>query len=481
MPVLAQPSLQSALDAIDAGPSGPSIGAFFDLDGTIVAGFTGGAYYADRLRRREVSPLEGVKGVLMATDGLLGGDHERFGEFGVSSVRGMTSEDLEELGERLFAKRIARTMRPQARQLVAAHQRKGHTVVIASSATHFQIDPIAKNLGVEHVLCTELETKDGVLTGAIEGGMIWGDAKARAVRDFIRVHNLAKTKCYGYANGSEDVAFLSSVGRPHAVSPHTTLRRVAEGQKWPVLELEDPQKGGLRGLLGTAAAVGALNVGAALGLGMGAVRGDMRLGRDMALTLGFKGYLGAAGVKLNVVGGHNLWAHRPAVFIFNHQSALDAIVVCSLLQENFSGIGKRESQYIPFLSMSTYALDLVFVDRGTEKARDQAKGLVDRLRAGTSVFVAPEGTRSPTPIMGPFKPGAFHAAHEAGVPIVPIVVRNAYDLMPGSSVGIRPGTVDVAVLDPIPSGEWRRETMRAIAAEVRELFVETFEHWPQEA
>jgi putative phosphoserine phosphatase/1-acylglycerol-3-phosphate O-acyltransferase len=474
-------SLQAQLERIEAGPSGRKVGAFFDLDGTIVAGFTGGAYYAERLRKGQIGPLEGTRTALMIADGMLGGDMARMGETGVQQVRGMTPEDLAEIGERLFAKSTARTIRPQARQLLAAHQRKGHTVVIASSATHFQIDPIAGDLGVADVLCTELEVKDGLLTGAVDGGMVWGQGKARAVRDFIRRRKLTRAESYAYANGAEDVAFLSSVGWPHAVTPHPTLRRVAEGQRWPIVELEDPRSGGVRAGLGAAAALGALNVGMVAGLGLGVLRRDRQLGRDMALSFGFRAFLGAAGVTLNVVGAHNLWVQRPAVFAFNHQSGLDAMITCALLQENFSGIGKKEVRYSPLVGLSTYALDTVFVDRGSPQAREQASGLVDRLRAGKSVFVAPEGTRSPTPVLGPFKPGAFHTALDAGVPVVPIVVRNAYDLMPGDAKSIRPGRVDVAVLDPIASDGWKREEMRSVAASVRQRFVDTMDNWPTES
>jgi putative phosphoserine phosphatase/1-acylglycerol-3-phosphate O-acyltransferase len=103
---------------------------------------------------------------------------------------------------------------------------------------------------------------------------------------------------------------------------------------------------------------------------------------------------------------------------------------------------------------------------------------VGRLRNGLSVFVAPEGTRSPTPVLGPFKTGAFHVAFDAGAPVVPIVIRNAYELMPGAAKTIRPGRVDVAVLEPIETDGWSRETMRQHAADVRKRFLDTLERWP---
>jgi 1-acyl-sn-glycerol-3-phosphate acyltransferase len=102
---------------------------------------------------------------------------------------------------------------------------------------------------------------------------------------------------------------------------------------------------------------------------------------------------------------------------------------------------------------------------------------VERLHAGTSIAIAPEGTRSPTPIVGPFKKGAFHLAMQAGVPVVPVVIRNAGELMWRNSFWLRPGRIDVRVLPPIPTRDWRAGTVGDHAAEVRELFVRTLAEW----
>src|SRR5207249_47341 len=94
---------------------------------------------------------------------------------------------------------------------------------------------------------------------------------------------------------------------------------------------------------------------------------------------------------------------------------------------------------------------------------------------GTSLVIAPEGTRSPTPRLGPFKKGAFHMAMGAGVPIVPIVFRNSLDALPKHGLVIRPATVEVVVHPPVPTEGWRVETLERHVAEVRALFVETLE------
>ena len=236
----------------------------------------------------------------------------------------------------------------------------------------------------------------------------------------------------------------------------------------------------LRSVLGTVGAVGALNIGLGVGLGVGLIRGDRRLGNDLALSLGFPSFLAIAGVRVKAIGAQNLWATRPAVFVMNHQSGLDAMIVGALLRQGFSGLGKKEAQLSPATFLMGMATDAVFVDRAdSTKGRAAQQQLIERLESGVSVFVAPEGTRSPTGELGEFRTGAFHVARSARVPIVPIVLRNAYDLMPGKSKLIHPGVVDVAVLDPIPTDGWTRETVRDDMAAVRKQFVDTLRNWPK--
>ena len=424
-------SIADALAGLRDAPTGPQVGAFFDLDGTLVDGFTAGAFYTHRIRSRQVGAGELLRTAALVADTKFGGDQGRLGDLGVFGLRGQGEDDLAELGERLFVQRTAGTIRADARELVRAHRRLGHTLIIASSATRFQVDPIARDLGVDQVLCSQVEVADGLLTGRFVEGMLWGEAKARAVRRFARDNSIDLGASYAYGNGAEDVPFLATTARPAAVNPHPALRRVAVLQNWPVLRLRTNQGSGLRSLVGTAAAIGGLNLGLGAGLLIGRIRGNERLGADLATSLGFAAFLAAAGVRLDVSGSQNLWIERPAVFVMNHQSGLDAMVVGALLHDRFSGLGKQEARYSPTTYLMGRALDAVFIDRSDPAAaRAQLAVLEERLRDGLSVFVAPEGTRSPTPVLGPFRTGAFHVAMNAGVPVVPVVLRNTYNLMP---------------------------------------------------
>jgi putative phosphoserine phosphatase / 1-acylglycerol-3-phosphate O-acyltransferase len=122
---------------------------------------------------------------------------------------------------------------------------------------------------------------------------------------------------------------------------------------------------------------------------------------------------------------------------------------------------------------------MVYIDRSNSKqARAALEPAVERLHGGTSIAIAPEGTRSPTPTLGRFKKGAFHLAMQAGVPLVPIVIRNAGDVMWRGSFVIRPGTIDVHVLEPIETEEWEVAELDERVEGVRALFAETLDRWP---
>jgi putative phosphoserine phosphatase/1-acylglycerol-3-phosphate O-acyltransferase len=469
-----------AIRAVLDGPSGPHIGAFFDLDGTLVEGYTASTFFTDSIRRRDIAPGDLARSVLSALDGALGGDPTAVGKHGVAAMAGRDADTVMELGERLFTQKIAAAVRPQARELVRAHQRMKHTVAVASAATRFQIEPLARDLGISNVLCTEVEVVDDVITGELAGPMLWGEPKGAAVRAFAREHGIDLTVSYAYGNGDEDVAFLASVGNPYPLNPHAGLAVAAKTFGWPILTLQEPRNGSLRALAGTAAALGGFNVGMVLGAAASLLTGDARVGRNIGVPLACDLALALAGVKLEIVGEENLWAARPAVFVANHQSSLDAPLMGALLRRDFTGVAKKEAQYDPRMAIAGLFVDPAYIDRSNpESAKRDLAALADRIRDGTSVMIMPEGTRSPTPNVLPFKKGAFHLAMQAGVPIVPIVVRNAAELMWRSSKLLHSGTIQIAVLEPIPTDGWTVESIDEHCRAVRDLFVATLADWPE--
>lgn len=191
--------------------------------------------------------------------------------------------------------------------------------------------------------------------------------------------------------------------------------------------------------------------------------------------------LGATGVSLNVLGRENLTKQRPAVFIFNHRNQADPVIAGTLVSDNFTGVGKKELANDPLVGTLGKVMDTAFIDRDDpEKAIESLHKIEELARKGLSVLIAPEGTRLDTTEVGPFKKGPFRIAMAAGIPIVPIVIRNAEVIAARDSSTFNPGTVDVAVYPPIPVDDWTLDNLTERIDEVRQIFLDTLIDWPED-
>ena len=464
---------------VEAGPRGPRTGAFFDFDGTLIDGYSLSAFARHHLRSMQIAPadlgqllLTGIRGVTTEED------FERFTVLSMRAWAGRSEDELAELGERLFVQAISGSMYPEAWRLVEAHQRAGHTVVLASSATRFQVEPAARAMGVEHILVSEVEIVNGICTGRPGGPLLWRAGKADAVREFAAEHDIDLTQSYAYSNGNEDVPFLRTVGRARALNPGRHLAEAARHYGWPVARFRSRGRASVPDIARTVAGVAGMFGGFAAGVALGAATGSRREAVDLGTTLG--GEVGSvlAGLRLDVRGAEHL-AARPAVFLFNHQSQLDVLILAKLLRGGFTGVAKKELANSPGFGLMFRLADVAFVDRhDTEQARKALEPAVQKLRDGISLVIAPEGTRSPTPALGPFKKGAFHVAIQAGVPIVPIVIRNSGELMWRGAMTMHAGTVQVAVLPPVETAGWDVDELDAHVQQIHGQYLATLANWP---
>jgi len=328
-------------------------------------------------------------------------------------------------------------------------------------------------------LCTQVEVEEGRLTGRIAGPILWGKNKADAVSAFAADNGIKLPESYGYANGDEDVDFLETVGRPRPLNPASGLARVAEERGWPIHRFEPRGRPGIIPMVRTAAALGGIFSTVGVGIGLGVLNRSRRTAVNFAATAGPEIALGLAGVDLEVAGEEHLWSHRPAVFVFNHQSSFDVIVIARLLQRDFTAVAKAELARDPRFAPLGALAGVAYVDRSDRsQSRAALAPVVEKLRSGISLAIAPEGTRSATPTLGPFKKGAFHIAVQAEVPVVPVVIRNAGEIMWRASLVARPGTVDVVVLPPVPTEGLRADDVDDLVDRVRQQFVETLDNWP---
>ncbi|KAL7626848.1 1-acylglycerol-3-phosphate O-acyltransferase [Parahypoxylon ruwenzoriense] len=168
---------------------------------------------------------------------------------------------------------------------------------------------------------------------------------------------------------------------------------------------------------------------------------------------------------------------RPAVFIGNHQTELDVLMLGCMFPKYCSVTAKKALKNVPFLGWFMSLSGTIFIDRKNAKgARDTMAGAAREIqKQKQSVFMFPEGTRSYSkePDLLPFKKGAFHLAVQAGVPIVPVVVANYSHVLYVKVKGFvfRSGKIPVKVLDPIPTTGLKTEDVDELARSTRELML----------
>jgi putative phosphoserine phosphatase / 1-acylglycerol-3-phosphate O-acyltransferase len=478
--------LPGSVAEVDASPAGAEIGAFFDLDRTLVAGFTVAALARERLRRREIGAAEVLHMMQLALEYRLGrSEFEPLIESAARSAKGRLGEDVEEMGERIFRQSIADQIYPEMRELVRAHQRRGHTVVLSSSATSVQAEPVARYLGIEHVLCNRFVVDElGLLTGELERPVVWGGTKATTVQQFAARHRVDLRRSYFYADGDEDIGLMYLVGNPRPTNPGPQMTRVAARRGWPVLRLRSRDEGGPLSGLRTLATVGSLGPLAAGALGVSLLTWNKRAGVNFLTRHWPETVLALNDVKLNVTGAGNLTARRPAVFLFNHRNNFDIFMVAALIRDNWTGVAKAELERNPLIGPLGKWMDAAFIDRADSAAAVAAlKPVEEAARKGLSIVVAPEGTRmdarTADPLtVCPFKKGAFRIAMATGLPIVPIVIRNSDSVAARNSYRLNPGTVDIAVLPPVDVKGWTHEDLAERIEEVRGLYLKTLASWP---
>lgn len=478
-----QMRLPGTLAEIEGSPEGPEIGAFFDLDGTLVAGFTGVIMTRDRLRRGQMSVGEFIGMVQAGLNHQLGrSEFEDLIGKGARMLRGNSLSDLDELGERLFVQHVQGRMYPEMRAMVRAHMARGHTVVLSSSALTVQVEPVARFLGIDNVLCNKFETdEDGLITGEVMRPVIWGPGKARAVQNFSEANGVDLSKSYFYADGDEDVALMYLVGHPRPTNPAGKLAAVAAKRGWPILKFSSRSGSSPISQLRTLASLAAIPTVAAGAIGLGLLTRNKRTGVNFFTSNWSKLLMLTTGIELNVLGEENLTAQRPAVFIFNHRNQADPMIAGRLVGVDFTGVGKKELERNPLMGPLGKVMDAAFIDRDDpEKAVEGLHKVEELARKGLSILIAPEGTRLDTTEVGPFKKGPFRIAMAAGVPIVPIVIRNAEVIAHRDSSTFNPGKVDVAVYPPIPVDDWTVENLSDRIAEVRQIYLDTLKSWPQD-
>jgi putative phosphoserine phosphatase/1-acylglycerol-3-phosphate O-acyltransferase len=411
---------------------------FVDLDRTLLRSASGPILQEALTAEGVLTSGRGVPG-----DFLLYAFYERFGETApfialaraaARVMRGKSAEGTRRAGKVATAQLID-LVQPFALEALADHRRAGRRLVLATTTPIDLIDALAVALGFDAVVATKYEIVDGLYTGRLDGGFVWGAGKRAAVRRWAAEQDVDLADSHAYSDSFYDVPLLNLVGHPHPLNADPRLAAVAVVRRWP-LEYWDRAPG----------------VPSILGLE------PYHLIRPFFRPETFP-Y-----ARFDIAGMDHVPPRGPVLLAANHRSYFDVAalgIVAARIGRPVRFMGKQELFDAPVIGRIARALGGIPVDRDTHSGAPMREA-AGALRAGEVVLVLPQGTipRGEAffdPVLRG-KTGVARLAAETGAQVLPVGLWGTEKVWPRSSsipnmtTVLRSPKVSVRVGSPVPLG-----------------------------
>ena len=214
-----------------------SIAAFFDFDETLIDIESSRLGFRYLWERRLVS-LPFILKVLSAN--YFYKRHwlsdEKMARLLIKFYRNKRLDDFQQGAYAFYKERLKPHLAPNIHARVKKHRRQGHRLVLISGSVRYMLEPVAEDLGFDHLLCTDLEVRaDGLLTGRAKGPICLNSNKRVLAERLALKAKIDLASSYAYGNHQSDIPLLKLIGNPYAVEPTEPLRKVALANKWPIL------------------------------------------------------------------------------------------------------------------------------------------------------------------------------------------------------------------------------------------------------
>jgi len=216
-------------------PSMPRVAALFDMDRTLVKKDTARLYTRYRRDRGEATWRDAVQVGYWAIQYTLGViDAPSVARKALAEFRGTEERVLLEACDAWFKEYVLEHVQVEGRAAVARHRAEGHLVAIVTGATKYAAGPVARELGIEEVVCSELELEAGRLTGRIVEPLCYGAGKLERARQLAERTGFELAESSFYSDSITDLPLLEAVRYPQVVNPDARLRRAAKQRGWPI-------------------------------------------------------------------------------------------------------------------------------------------------------------------------------------------------------------------------------------------------------
>jgi len=385
--------------------------AIFDLDRTLLRGASG------PLINQALVEL-GLRSSSLPGEALLYQLYDRFGEnlLGMAlaraaalGVRGWSVDRMRAAGRRA-AELLAGEVAAYAPGLLEEHRRQGQLLVLATTTPYDLVRPLADRLGMDDVVATRYAWSDGVYTGRLDGGFVWGVGKLSAVRGWAEGRGVDLAESFAYSDSVNDLPLLRAVGHPRVVNPDLALHAAALAARWPVLHLDVPPG------VPTLAGLEAFDVVKHL------VRPEL-----------------FPYARFDIDGVEQIPEKGAFILAANHRSYFDVAALALVIARRGRPVrflGKKEIFDAPVVGQLARAFGGIPVERAGAAA-DSLAAAERVLEAGEGLAILPQGTIPRgraffDPVLRG-KTGAARLAARSGAPVVPVGLFNTESVWPRSA------------------------------------------------